>query len=71
MAEFRNTHGGGVEVLSHGVWRGVPSEAAAEIASLRAKLFDAGLWLRTCLDFVEGGGPPNWDGIREFLKSSD
>lgn len=25
-------------------------------------------WLRACLGLVEGSGPPNWDGIREFLK---
>lgn len=28
-------------------------------------------WLRACLGLVEGSGPPNWDGIREFLKSGN
>lgn len=49
----------------------IASIAADEIARLRVKLFDAGLWLRACLGLVEGDGPPNWDGIRDFLKQSD
>lgn len=38
MAEFRKTEGGGLEVLSGGVWTTVPPEAAAEIERLSASL---------------------------------
>ncbi len=51
------------------------SEAARieEVLHLRATVQEARRWLQVCLGWVEvdGRGPPNWDGIREFLKSTE
>jgi hypothetical protein len=35
-------------------------------------LKEAREWLKACLNMVDGDGlPPNWDGIRTFLKQSE
>lgn len=34
-------------------------------------LAEAREWLEACLGLVEGRGPPNWDGIRDFLRRAD
>ena len=28
-------------------------------------------WLRACLELVEHGGPPDWDGIRAHIKTTN
>lgn len=36
------------------------------------QLIEACNWLHACLNMVEGDGiPPNWDGIRQFLKENE
>jgi hypothetical protein len=42
-----------------------------EVLHLRATVREAREWLQVCLGLVEGRGPPNWDGIREFLKATE
>lgn len=45
--------------------------SAAENERLRAALQRARGWLQACLELVDGNGnPPNWDGIRAFLKET-
>ncbi len=39
------------------------------IETLADELSDARAWLEVCLGQVDhGSAPPNWDGIRKFLK---
>lgn len=35
------------------------------------QLAEAKEWLQACLGLVEGRGPPNWDGIRTFLRECE
>jgi hypothetical protein len=39
--------------------------------TLTDQIGEAREWLEACLGLVEGRGPPNWDGIRDFLRRTD
>jgi hypothetical protein len=48
----------------------------ADLAMMRRAaanlLREAREWLKACLNMVDGDGlPPNWDGIRDFLKRTE
>lgn len=47
------------------------ADLADDTESLARDLEEARRWLKACLGLVEGAGPPNWDGIRDFLKRTD
>ncbi len=42
---------------------------AAQSPALLEVLRESDAWLEAALGLVEGGGPPNWDGIREHRKA--
>ena len=43
----------------------VSRQAVDEVLDERKEAID---WLDACMGMVDGRGPPNWDGIRDFLK---
>jgi hypothetical protein len=49
--------------------RGPADDLSDGLTKAANEIEEAREWLKACLQLVEGGGPPNWDGIREFLKN--
>ena len=52
-------------------WKQAASVEAGLRREFHGKLAEARKWLDACLGLVDGRGPPNWDGIRDFLKRTE
>lgn len=61
LLDYRQADEDGVMVVTS---RQAIHEVADEASEARQ-------WLIASLGLVEGSGPPNWDGIREFLKRTE